>query len=176
MPDAPQKRVIVIAGPNGAGKSTFAKEFLPNEASCPLFVNADMIAAGLSPFDPAAAAMRAGRIMLTEIQRHAASGASFAFETTLAGRRYARMIPSWQATDYQVHLIFLRLHDADLAVARVAVRVAQGGHDVAEDVIRRRFSKGWANFQDVYRRLVDSWQLYDNSGEQAVLVDEGTKS
>jgi len=176
MPDAPQQRVIIIGGPNGAGKSTFAKEFLPNEASCPLFVNADLIAAGLSPFDPAAAAWQAGRIMLEEIRRHAGSGASFAFETTLAGRRHARMIPSWQAAGYEVHLIFLRLHDADLAVARVAVRVAQGGHDVAEDVIRRRFAKGWANFQDVYRKLVDSWQLYDNSGEQAVLVDEGTKS
>jgi predicted ABC-type ATPase len=173
MAEKPERRVIIIAGPNGAGKSTFAQEFLPREADCPTFVNADLIAAGLSPFDPGAAALRAGRIMVAEIQRHARSGVSFAFETTLAGRRYARMIPAWRAAGYRVHLIFLRLHDADLAVARVAVRVAQGGHGVAEEVIRRRFSQGWWNFQNLYRDLADSWQLYDNSGEQAILIGEG---
>ncbi|MCI0381108.1 MAG: zeta toxin family protein [Gemmataceae bacterium] len=175
MPDISQKRVIIIAGPNGAGKSTFAREFLPNEADCLTFVNADLIAAGLSPFAPEAAAMRAGRIMVAEIQRHAKSGVSFAFETTLAGRRYARMIPTWQSAGYHVHLIFLGLHDADLAVARVAVRVLQGGHDVAEEVIRRRFAQGWMNFQNTYRDLVDWGRLYDKSGEQAVLIDEGKR-
>ncbi len=176
MPDkkatAPRPRVIIIAGPNGAGKSTFAQEFLPNEASCPLFVNADLIAVGLSPFDPAAAAVRAGRLMLKEIRRHARSGHSFAFETTLAGRGYARLIPRWQAAGYWVHLIFLSLQHADLAVERVTVRVAQGGHDVPEHVIRRRFDKGWSNFNGVYCKLVDSWHLYDNSGEQAILLQE----
>jgi predicted ABC-type ATPase len=176
MTDQPQRRVIIIAGPNGAGKSTFAQEFLPNEAGCPIFVNADLIAAGLSPFDPEAAAVRAARIMVSEIRRHALGGVSFAFETTLAGKRYSRMIPSWQAAGYLVHLIFLRLHDPDLAMARVAVRVTQGGHDVAEKVIRRRFAQGWSNFQNTYRELVDSWRLYDNSGEQAVLIDQGKRS
>jgi predicted ABC-type ATPase len=176
MSEQPSRRVIIIAGPNGAGKSTFAREFLPNEAGCPIFVNADLIAAGLSPFAPEDAALRAGRIMLAEIQRHFRSGVSFAFEATLAGRRYARLIPRWQAAGYQVHLIFLRLPDADMAVARVAVRVAQGGHHVAEEMIRRRFVQGWANFQNLYRELVDSWQLYDNSGEHAVLVAQGGKS
>lgn len=165
-------RVIIIAGPNGAGKSTFAQEFLPNEASCPLFVNADLIAAGLSPFIPADAAVRAGRLMLEEIRRHARSGQSFAFETTLAGRGYVRLIPRWQAAGYWVHLIFLKLEHPDLAVERVATRVAQGGHDVPESVIRRRFTKGWSNFENVYRELVDSWCLYDNSGEQVVLLKE----
>lgn len=169
---APRPRVIIIAGPNGAGKSTFAQEFLPNEASCPTFVNADMIAAGLSPFDPPAAAVRAGRLMLEEIRRHARSGKSFAFETTLAGRGYARLIPHWQAAGYWVHLIFLKLQHPDLAVKRVAIRVAQGGHNVPESVIRRRFTKGWSNFEDTYRELVDSWCLYDNSGETAVLLEE----
>ncbi len=176
MTEEAPKRVIIIAGPNGAGKSTFAQEFLPREGGCPTFVNADLIAAGLSPFFPEVAALRAGRLMLTEIQRHARSGVDFAFETTLAGRSYARMIPAWRTAGYQVHLLFLRLHDADLAVARVAVRVAQGGHDVSEAVIRRRFAQGWANFQNVYRELVDSWRLYDNSGEQAVLIDQGARS
>lgn len=164
--------VIIIAGPNGAGKSTFAQEFLPNEASCTRFVNADLIAVGLSPFVPAAATVRAGRLMLEEIRRHASSKQSFAFETTLAGRGYARLIPQWQAAGYWVHLIFLHLQHPDLAVERVATRVAQGGHDVPEPVIRRRFAKGWSNFQNVYRELVDSWSLYDNSGEDAILLTE----
>lgn len=176
MHEEPQKSVIVLAGPNGAGKTTFAQEFLPNEAGCPTFVNADLIAAGLSPFVPEVAALRAGRLMVSEMQRHTRSGISFAFETTLSGRRYARMIPAWQAAGYRVNLIFLRLHDADLAVARVAVRVSQGGHPIPEDVIRRRFAQGWENFQNIYRELVDSWRLYDNSGERAVLIDEGKRS
>ena len=174
MPDQSQRRVIIIAGPNGAGKSTFALEFLPNEASCPTFVNADLIAAGLSPFDPPAAAVHAGRLMLDEIRRHARNGESFAFETTLAGRGYARLIPQWQDAGYWVHLTFLKLHGPDLAVERVATRVAQGGHDVPESVARRRFTKGWSNFQNVYRDLVDSWRLYDNSGEQPVLLEESS--
>jgi len=140
---------------------------------CPhCVVNADLIAAGLSPFAPASAVGRAGRLMLQEICRHARSGHSFVFETTLAGRGYVRLIPEWQAAGYWVHLLFLSLQHADLAVERVAVRVAQGGHDVPESVIRRRFTKGWSNFENVYRELVDSWCLYDNSGEQVVLLEE----
>jgi predicted ABC-type ATPase len=173
MRDEAQPRVIIIAGPNGAGKTTFAQEFLPNEAGCPTFVNADLIAAGLSPFVPEVAAVQAGRLMVAEINRHARSGRSFAFETTLSGRRYARIIPTWQAAGYRVHLIFLRLPNADMAVARVAVRVSQGGHPVAEEVIPRRFAQGWANFQTIYRELVDSWRLYDNSRERLVLIDQG---
>ena len=89
---AGDKKVVIIAGPNGAGKTTFAREFLPAEAGCPVFVNADLIAAGLSPFQPEVAAFRAGRLMLEEIARHAAEGRSFAFETSLSGPTYARMI------------------------------------------------------------------------------------
>lgn len=132
------KRIIIIAGPNGAGKSTFAREFLPNEAKCPVFINADLIAAGLSPFAPEAAAMRAGRLMLLEIAEHVRRGVSFAFETTLAGRGYARMIPSWRTAGYSVHILFLKLDSVELAMERVSVRVSQGGHNVPELVIRRR--------------------------------------
>jgi predicted ABC-type ATPase len=171
----PDKRVIIIAGPNGAGKSTFAREFLPNEAGCPVFVNADLIAAGLSPFAPDKAAIRAGRVMLEEIHRHATVGESFAFETTLSGRGYTHAIPAWRKAGYAVHLVFLRLPTVELAIERVAVRVAQGGHDVPVEVIRRRFDKGWRNFQQVYQPLVDSWQLFDNSGEEARLLEEGGK-
>ena len=168
-----EKRIIIIAGPNGAGKTTFALEYLPNEGHCPVFVNADLIAEGLSPFSPGIVALRAGRLMLGEIQRHVRSGVSFAFETTLAGRRYAQLIPRWRSSGYRVHLIFLRLENEELGLARVAVRVAQGGHDVPQEVIRRRFKQGARNFEGIYSRLVDSWQLYDNSAEHPRLVEEG---
>jgi predicted ABC-type ATPase len=167
------RRVIIIAGPNGAGKTTFAREYLPNEAHCPNFVNADLIAAGLSPFDAEAAAVRAARIMLREMQRHLAARESFAMETTLSGRRYALQIRRWQALGYRVDLLFLRLRSARLAVARVKARVAQGGHAVAASVVRRRFRKGWDNFQQVYRPIVDHWEVYDNSGDIPMLLDQG---
>jgi predicted ABC-type ATPase len=170
------RRIPIIARPNGAGKSTFAREFLPNEAQCPEFVNADLIAAGLSPFDPAKAAVRAGRLMLQEIERHAAAGTSFAFETNLSGVIYLRRIPVWQSAGYRVELIFLRLPTVDLAIGRVAGRVQQGGHGIPEDVIRRRFQLGWTNFHNRYKPLVDGWMLYDNSGESPVLIDKGEKS
>lgn len=173
MPTQPNKRIIIIAGPNGAGKTTFAREFLPNEANTYFFVNADLIADGLSPFDPGAAAVRAGRMMLKEIDRYARSGLSFSFETTLAGRRYAQLIPQWQRSGYGVHLIFLKLRNESLAIERVTARVKQGGHSVEADVICRRFKQGWQNFESIYRRLVDSWQLYDNSGERPELIEEG---
>jgi predicted ABC-type ATPase len=167
------KKVVIIAGPNGAGKTTFATEFLPNEAGCPVFVNADLIAAGLSPFAPGAAAVRAGRIMLGEIKAHARRDENFAFETTLSGLMYARLIPQWQRQGYHVKLIYLSLVNADLAVARVAARVAQGGHSVAETVVRRRFAAGWRNFNQRYKLLADAWVHYDNSGQEPVMVDQG---
>lgn len=113
-----QKKIVMIAGPNGAGKTTFAREFLPIEASLPLFINADLIAAGLSPFRPELAAIRAGRLMLEEIDRNAAAGLSFAFETTLAGHTYARRIPEWRAGGYLVKLIFLSLNAGRCDCAR----------------------------------------------------------
>ncbi|MFN0161065.1 MAG: AAA family ATPase [Burkholderiales bacterium] len=158
------KRILIIAGPNGAGKSTFANEYLVQDAHCPVFVNADLIAAGLSPFQPERAAMRAGRIMLKEIRHNVECGTTFGFETTLSGRGYARMIPGWQAAGYHVKLIFLSLRSPALAVARVAMRVRQGGHGIPEAVIRRRFESGLANFHGIYSNLVDTWVLYDNSG------------
>ncbi len=167
------KKIVIIAGPNGAGKTTFAREFLPNEACCTAFVNADLIAEGLAPFTPERAAMTAGRIMLEQIHRHVRQGESFAFETTLAGRQYARLIPDWRTAGYQVQLIFLRLPTIDVAIERVATRVSQGGHAIPEDVIRRRFEAGWRNFTSLYRTLVDAWQVYDNAGGEPVLLEEG---
>ncbi|MBS3919854.1 MAG: zeta toxin family protein [Deltaproteobacteria bacterium] len=166
---------FIIAGPNGAGKTTFAQEFLPREAECPFFVNADLIAAGLSPFAPGDAEIRAGRVMLQEIASHVRRRESFAFETTLSGRRYAREIPRWQSLGYRVKLVFLYLVDVAIAIERVRVRVKQGGHHISEDVIRRRYEMGWKNFQKVYKGLVDAWVLYDNSGEKPFLLDVGGK-
>lgn len=160
-------KVIIIAGPNGAGKTTFAREFLPHEAACPVFVNADLIAAGLSPFDVEAAALQAGRLMLQELERHFQARRSFAFETTLSGRTWLRHIGRWQAAGYRVELIFLRLKSADEAVARVQQRVLQGGHDIPEAVIRA----GLENFHRHYAPAVDVWALYDNAGEAPALLD-----
>ena len=166
------KRIVIIAGPNGAGKTTFAREFLPTDADLPNFVNADLIAAGLSPFAPELAAFKAGRLMLKEISDHVKHGESFSFETTLSGLTYAQMIPVWRTSGYVVKLIFLSLPDIDMAIERVANRVVQGGHNVPEDVIKRRFVHGRENFER-YKLLVDSWQLYDNSGIPAILLEEG---
>jgi len=165
------KRIVIIAGPNGAGKTTFAREFLPTDAELPNFVNADLIAAGLSPFAPDVAAFKAGRIMLETIAEYVKHGESFSFETTLSGLTYAQMIPVWRSSGYAVKLIFLSLPDVEIAIERVATRVIQGGHNVPEEVIRRRFTHGIANLER-YKLLVDSWQLYDNSGAPPVLLDE----
>jgi predicted ABC-type ATPase len=168
-------RVIIIAGPNGAGKTTFAREFLPNEAGCPVFVNADLIAAGLAPFAPETAAIQAGRLMLQELDRHFAARESFAFETTLSGRGYLRLISQWQQAGYRVKLIFLKLASAEEAIARVAQRVKQGGHHIPEDVVRRRFVTGLKNFESLYAPLVNGWALYDNAGNEPALVDWSEK-
>jgi predicted ABC-type ATPase len=145
-----RKRILIVAGPNGAGKTTFAREFLPREAGFLEFFNADLIAQGLSPFAPQQAAIQAGRIMLKQIAEKVRQGKSFAFETTLAGMNYARHIPRWRKAGYSVKLIFLALPSANAAVARVRSRVAQGGHDLPEEVIRRRFDSGLRNFKSVY--------------------------
>lgn len=139
-----QKKIVIIAGPNGAGKTTFAHEFLHNEAGCPVFVTADLIAAGIAPFQPESVAFRAGRLMLEEVSRHATEGRSFDFETTLPGLTYANMIDAWRDSGYTVKLIFLSLTSPEDAITRVAIRVRQGGHDIPVEIIRRRF------FQDAH--------------------------
>jgi len=166
-----EKKIVIVAGPNGAGKTTFALEFLPREANCPAFINADLIAAGLSPFKPEAAAIRAGRLLLAEIAGKVARDEGFAFETTLSGRSYARSIPRWRSSGYHVKIFFLSLSGPEIAIARVAARVAQGGHNVPESAIRRRFVTGLNNFYGIYRDLADAWALYDNSGPVPLLLE-----
>ena len=155
--------VYVIAGPNGAGKTTFATEFLPDFVHCREFVNADLIAAGLSPFAPETQALRAGRLVLTRIRELAGARQDFGFETTLAGRGYVKLIADLKRSGYRVLLFFLWLPSAEMAVARVANRVRQGGHDIPEATIRRRFEAGLRNVFRLYAPLADSWHLYDGS-------------
>ena len=171
--EARGQKIIIIAGPNGAGKTTFARSFLPAEANLPRFINADLIAAGLAPFTPETAAVKAGRLMLQEIEECTRLGESFAFETTLSGLSYLRQIRQWQDQGYRVSLYFLKLPDAETAIARVASRVRQGGHNIPTEIIRRRFTAGWDNFQNRYRDLVDVWALYDNAGNAPVMLEWG---
>lgn len=171
MLEKPDRKVVIIAGPNGAGKTTFAREFLPNEGNCPVFINADLIAAGLSPFAPEQAAVQAARLMIEAINEQEAKGNSFALETTLSGKRYSRAISRWQHAGYTVELIFLELPNVELAIQRVAARVTQGGHHIPENIIRRRFVAGLNNFHKIYKPLVDVWLHYDNSGVTPKLID-----
>ena len=169
------QRILIIAGPNGAGKTTFATEFLPNEAACPNFINADLIAAGLNPFRAELVGLKAGRLMLRQIHDHVRRGDSFAFETTLSGLGYARWIPRWQSRGYRVKLFFLHLPSPEAAIVRVAQRVSEGGHDVPESVIFRRFHSGRRNFEQIYRGLADEWAEYDNSQDTPILLAEGSR-
>jgi predicted ABC-type ATPase len=167
-------RALILAGPNGAGKTTFARQYLMREGSCTTFINADLIAAGLSPFRPEDAAIRAIRLMAQEMHVCVSNRSDFSIETTLAGRSYISLIRSWRAYGYGVKLIFLRLPSPEVAIARVRYRVIQGGHDVPEELIRRRFEQGLANFEGIYRSLVDAWQVFDSSGKAPKLIDEGS--
>ncbi len=168
------KRIYVIAGPNGAGKTTFAMRLLRDAAMGVPFVNADLIAAGLSPLDRGkGAALAAGRLMLLEINRLVAMGSSFAFETTLAGRGYLRYIDCWRQDGYWVILVFLRLNSAEDAVRRVHERFRKGGHWVDEDVVGRRFDAGLRNLYEHYIDRVDEWRVLDNSRLVPVLIEQG---
>ncbi len=171
-----EKRIIIIAGPNGAGKTTFAREYLPIEVGITTFINADLIAAGLSPFAPELAARRAGRLMLEEIDLCSEAGVDFAFELTLAGKACLRKIHQWQVDSYRVKLIFLKLSHEEAAIRRVAERVAQGGHSIPPEVIRRRFVSGLRNFTTLYKPIVDAWQLIDNGGAAPYLIAQGGRS
>ena len=162
--------LYIIAGPNGVGKTTFARTFLPKYADCRNFINADLIAEGISPFSPEAAAMRAGRLMLNEIRFFARHRATFAFETTLSGRSYLRLIRQLKKRGYEVHIFFLWVKSVDVALSRVRERVLKGGHDVPEAVVRRRFGRSIGNFFAAYLRLADSWYLFDNSGGMPKVV------
>lgn len=157
-------QAVVIAGPNGAGKTSTAPELLRSAVGIDAFVNADVIAQGLAGFNPGSAAFEAGRIMLRRLDELANAGADFAFESTLAGRSVCERLIDLVSAGYDVHIFYLWLASPDVAVARVRRRVASGGHDVPEPVIRRRFRKSLANFDRLYRPAATTWRLYDASG------------
>jgi len=135
------------------------------------FVNADLIAGGLSPLKPELAAIAAARMVLREIDRLAAERVDFAFETTLSGRTYLRRFEAWKGAGYRIEIVYLRLSSVDLALRRIDARVRQGGHDVPKRDVLRRFNRGWENFLKIYQPMAESWAVYDNSGASPRLVE-----
>ena len=164
--------VVILAGPNGAGKSTAAPALLHGTLAVNVFVNADVIARGLSAFDPESAAIAAGRIMLARLRELAEQRVSFAFETTLASRTFAPWLQDLRVSGYEVHFLFLWLPSPEFALERVADRVRAGGHDVPAATVRRRYRAGLRNFFSLYEPLATSWGLYDSSGPEPRLVAE----
>lgn len=162
--------LYIIAGANGAGKTTFARKFLPDYVKCLEFINADLIAGGLSPFVPERAAIRAGRIMMEQIRSLSAQRRDFGFETTLSGKTYVKLLKELRRKGYRIHLFFLWIASADLGIERIAERVRQGGHHIPDAVVRRRFDKGLSNFLHLYQPLIDSWTVFDNSKHTPRLI------
>jgi predicted ABC-type ATPase len=168
----PHPSIVIVAGPNGAGKSTVAPALLHGTLAVDEFVNADVIASGLSAFDPESAAIAAGRVMLARLHELAEQRESFAFETTLASRTFAPWLRNLRATGYQIHLLFLWLPSAEFALDRVADRVRAGGHNVPAETVRRRYQAGLRNLFSLYEPLASAWRLYDSSGLKPALIAE----
>jgi predicted ABC-type ATPase len=168
--------VIVLAGPNGAGKSTAAPRLLRGTLAVHEFVNADVIAQGLSAFNPEGAALAAGRIMLARLQQLARERVNFAFETTLANRTFAPWLKELVVSGYRFRLVYMWVPGADMSVDRVARRVDLGGHFVPEETIRRRYERGLSNFFNLYQPFTSTWRMYDNSqhGPRLIAMGRGT--
>lgn len=168
------KDVIILGGPNGAGKTTAAPSLLTRHLGIREFVNADEIARGLSPFNPEGSAVGAARLMIRRIRELSEAGESFSFETTCAGRRYLRLLQACRANGYRLTLIFLWLPSPQAAVARVAKRVREGGHGIADEIVVRRYAAGLRNMRHLYLPLVDIALVYDNADNGHVLIAEKT--
>jgi predicted ABC-type ATPase len=164
--------LFIIAGPNGAGKTTYARDFLPAEMRCHEFVNADLIAAGVSPFAPAQAGFEAGRIMIRRLRQLLAEQKDFAFETTLSGYGYIPLLEDARAAGYRIRLDFLWIASLDVARERIRQRVRKGGHDIPDDVQQRRFAKGIRMLIEHYRPLLNHWRLFDNTGDSPRIIAE----
>ncbi len=164
--------VYVIAGPNGTGKTTFATQFLPKIADCRNFINADLIAKGLSPFNVDAATMQAGRLFLSGIHEQARRGADFGFETTLSGKGYVKLFKELRRKGYVLNLYYLWVPEVSLSLKRIADRVRLGGHDIPAEIVRRRFKKGLNNLFNIYMGLVDYCVIFDNSSSAPRMVFE----
>jgi predicted ABC-type ATPase len=156
--------VYIVGGPNGAGKTTFAQQFLPVYADCKIFINADLIAADMSPLSPDTAAFPAGRLMLEQIALRAKRHEDFGFETTLSGHGHLNLIRQLKREGYEVVFFFVCLPTVEMSLSRVRDRVLRGGHDIPEDVVRRRFGRSIQNFFRGYLPFADSWTLFDKFG------------
>lgn len=163
----------IIAGPNGAGKTTFAKQFLPLYAKCKNFVNADLIAQGLAPFFPESAAIKAGRILVEQIHHFADQKKDFAFESTLSGTAYVSFLEKLKSEGYVIYIFYLWVPKVDLSLARIKKRVANGGHNVPDEDVKRRFAKSFDNFQRRYKPLADYWAIIDNAAITPQLIVRG---
>jgi predicted ABC-type ATPase len=164
--------IFVISGCNGAGKTTASLDILPQIYACQSFVNADAIAAGLSPLDPDLAAIQAGRLMIQRMEALRQAKVDFGFETTLASRSFALFLRDAKSQGYQVNLIYFWLRSPGLAVERVARRVQSGGHDIPTATIYRRYQRGIANFFELYCSIADQWSIFDNSTGKPICIAE----
>lgn len=160
----------IIAGSNGSGKTTFAREFLPGYVHCLNFINPDLVAAGLSPFAPERAMLKAGRLVLQEIEENIRARKDFAFETTLSGRAYLHLISKIKEAGYRVHMFYLWIPSPELAIQRIRIRVEEGGHHVAENDVRRRYKRTLGNLFNHYRTLLDSLHFFDSSTSSPTLI------
>lgn len=173
-PQMTSPTVYVVAGPNGAGKTTFAREFLPSFAQCGEFLNADLIASGLSPFAPETQDLRAAELLLLRMDECITQERTFGFETTLAGRAYVSRIRGAKEKGYRVTTFFLWLPDVRMALARVAQRTKAGGHFVPDETVFSRYEKGLNNFRDLYKGLSDLWEFYDASCLPPAVIAAGS--
>lgn len=165
--------LYIIAGCNGAGKTTASYTILPEILHCKEFVNADEIAKGLSPFQPETVSFHAGRIMLQRIHELISQQVDFAFETTLTTLSYQETIKLAKEKGYHISLLFFWLNDANLAIERVRIRVAEGGHNIPNEVIIRRYNKGVSNLLNIFVNLCDYWLVIDNSSKPYSFIAEG---
>jgi len=171
----PMPNLYIIAGCNGAGKTTASLTILPEILDCREFVNADLIAYGLSPLNVKSVAFQAGRMMLQRIDELMEAGKDFAFETTLATRHYVQLIARAKQKGYEITLLYFWLHSPEQARLRVAERVAKGGHHIEDEVVERRYFRGISNFFKLYSKTCDNWSLFDNTEGEPNLIAEGGK-
>ncbi len=165
--------IVMIGGPNGAGKTTTAMTVLPDHLKITEFVNADSIAAGISPFNPNANALLAGRLMLNRIRTLMEQGTSFAFETTMASRVFAPLLDGWRRGGNLLQVVFVFVNVPMVLVSRVKLRASLGGHFIDEDVVNRRYRRGIHNLLTLYLPLADEWSCYDNFSDSPVLIASG---